>query len=106
MTVCGRHLWWRGVVALCLAAGPFAGGAMADPLFEPVPGPVADHVYSGGWEHFVGGGVSVLDCNDDARPDLVLSGGAGPARLLRNDGAMAFAEMPLPRATRRRGPRR
>ena len=27
--------------------------------------PVA-HIYGGGWEHFVGGGVAVLDCDGDA----------------------------------------
>ena len=42
------------------------------------------HVYSGGWEHFVGGGVAAFDCNDDARPDLFVAGGAGEARLLIN----------------------
>ena len=31
--------------------------ALAGPRFEPVA--VPDHVYAGGWEHFVGGGVAV-----------------------------------------------
>ena len=34
----------------------------------------------------VGGGVAVLDCNDDGRPDLYIAGGANPAALYRNDG--------------------
>ena len=45
--------------------------------------PVA-HVYDGGWEHFVGGGVAVLDCNTDNRPDLFVAGGENPARLFVN----------------------
>lgn len=68
----------------------------ADPRFAAVHGPVADHVYAGGWEHFVGGGVSVLDCNGDARPDLFLAGGQNPARLMVNGGDMTFAPHPLP----------
>lgn len=45
--------------------------------------PVA-HVYNGGWEHFVGGGVAVTDCNDDGKPDFVVAGGENPARLFIN----------------------
>ena len=59
--------------------------AQAEPRFEPRPDafPVA-HVYSGGWEHFVGGGVAILDCNGDARPDVAAAGGVEPARLFIN----------------------
>ncbi len=42
------------------------------------------HVYDGGWEHFVGGGVAVTDCNDDGKPDFVVAGGENPARLFIN----------------------
>jgi len=82
--------------ALALLALVAAAPLGAEPRFAPVPGPVADHVYAGGWEHFVGGGVSVLDCNGDIRPDLVLAGGENPARLMVNRGEMAFMSQPLP----------
>ncbi len=42
------------------------------------------HVYDGGWEHFVGGGVSAFDCNADGLPDLVAAGGENPARVFVN----------------------
>ena len=85
---------------LCL---PLA--AAAEPRFELRPDafPV-EHVYSGGWEHFVGGGVAVLDCNGDARPDVVVAGGTEPARLFvnRTDGPGArirFAAGDFPQIT-------
>ncbi|RED12151.1 FG-GAP repeat domain-containing protein [Pontivivens insulae] len=68
----------RKAIALLLAAGP----AQAGPLFVEEAGFV--HEYVGGWEHFVGGGVAVLDCNGDQRPDLVMAGGAEPMTLAVN----------------------
>lgn len=43
-----------------------------------------EHVYDGGWNYFVGGGLAVFDCNGDRRPDVFAAGGSNPARLLIN----------------------
>lgn len=66
-------------------------GQSVQPLFEPVE--IAPHVYGGGWEHFVGGGVAAFDCDGDALPELYAAGGETPATLFRNrsDGGVAFA---------------
>ncbi len=55
----------------------------ATPSFEPRPAP--DHVYDGGWEHFVGGGLASFDCNGDNMPELYAAGGDNPAQLLLNN---------------------
>ena len=44
-----------------------------------------DHTYDGGTTSSIGGGVAVLDCDDDGRPDLYLAGGDHPAALFRNE---------------------
>ncbi|MEL6919669.1 MAG: CRTAC1 family protein [Pseudomonadota bacterium] len=54
-----------------------------------------EHVYAGGWEHFVGGGVAVFDCNSDRMPDLFTAGGTNVTRLFVNEtevpgGPVAF----------------
>lgn len=92
----------RAVVVL-VAGMAFPAGA--DPVFIDRSGglPVR-HVYSGGWEHFVGGGIAVLDCNADGRPDIFAAGGESPARLFVNatagpQAALRFGQGALPDLT-------
>jgi len=66
--------------------GLVPGLALAQPAYEPraLPSP---HIYSGGWEHFVGGGVAVFDCMLDL---AVLRVGAN--MLLKGDGDCTFSD--------------
>lgn len=82
----------RLAFALCIAAHP----ALADPAFEDHSANLPHHIYDGGWEHFVGGGLAVFDCNGDALPDLFAAGGKNPAKLIRNDGGLNFTAAQLP----------
>ena len=73
------------LVALSLALP--AHGQTA-PLFKDRAAALpAAQVYDGDWAHFVGGGVALLDCNDDQRPDLFAAGGSNPSRLYINTTA-------------------
>lgn len=51
---------------LCLLLVPIA--AQAEVMFEDRSAALPPHVYDGRWEHFVGGGLAVFDCNGDALP--------------------------------------
>ena len=73
-----------------------ASPAGATPRFENLSATLPPHPYSGGWEHFVGGGVAVFDCDGDARPEILAAGGDTPMLLLHNDGAMAFTPAAFP----------
>ena len=85
----------RSLIALALVPGV----ALAAPAFEPVD--IAPHIYSGGWEHFVGGGVAVFDCNGDALPEIVAAGGESPMALYlnRSGDGVAFEPGAMPKMT-------
>ena len=86
---------WPMVILFSLLGDP-------TPRFEPRDMPV-NHVYLGGWEHFVGGGVAVFDCDDNGLPDMAAAGGEAPMRLFRNitgpDSRIAFEEVPVTQIT-------
>ncbi len=61
--------------------------AAADsPRFQDVaPALGVTHAYTGGWEHYVGGGVAAFDCNGDGYPEIYAAGGDSPATLWLNE---------------------
>ncbi|SEN15411.1 Repeat domain-containing protein [Pseudorhodobacter antarcticus] len=77
------------MMRLCFALlALLAAPAQADPRFTNRAATLANPpIYGGEWEHFVGGGVAIFDCDADARPDLFVAGGTNPAHLLRNTSA-------------------
>ena len=79
-----------------LIAGLLATTAAAEPLFENRSDSLPPHIYDGGWEHFVGGGVAVFDCDGNGLPDVFAAGGSNPARLMVNRGDFAFDDHPIP----------
>nr|WP_170537860.1 CRTAC1 family protein [Ruegeria arenilitoris] len=72
----------RAELALVAALATTASADPAIPRYQPID--IPSHVYDGGWEHFVGGGVAVFDCSGDGLPELFLAGGANPSQLFRN----------------------
>ena len=76
-----------------------ANSAGADPLFRDMSANLPPHQYTGGWEHFVGGGVAVFDCNADTLPDLFAAGGSSPPLLAINRRNFRFDPAPLPELT-------
>lgn len=81
------------LVAFTLRLGPWAppaaGTAGPPPRFvdETAASGLA-FAYDGPFEFAAGGGVAVLDCDADGRPDLYLAGGEGPAALFHNDSML------------------
>jgi hypothetical protein len=75
--------------------------ALGPPHFvEETSAARVEHVYDGGATFAVGGGIAVLDCNGDGKPDLYIAGGSKPAALYRNDspvgGALKFTKITDP----------
>ncbi len=69
---------------VCLSTA--ASLSIAEVRFQAVTVPF-EHQYLGGWEHFVGGGVSSFDCDEDGFYELYVAGGTSPAVLLKNQTA-------------------
>src|SRR3954453_23781377 len=72
-----------------------AQSSVAIPSFvEETASAGIDSVYAGEWEYMVGGGVATFDCNSDGFDDMLLAGGASPAKFYRNSsvrgGALHF----------------
>jgi hypothetical protein len=90
-------MWVKTAAIITLVAGP----AFAAPTFEAQS--VPQHAYTGGWEHYVGGGLAVFDCDNDDRLDLVAAGGESPLALWRNisasGGMVSFETKSLPKLT-------
>lgn len=92
-----------GAVLVGGALRPATGaGAGPSPRFDDVTtASGVEHTYGGPFVYAVGGGVTVLDCDDDGRPDLFLAGGERPAALFRNastPGTVRFAAIDAPAA--------
>ncbi|MFQ6551920.1 CRTAC1 family protein [Aestuariibius insulae] len=85
----------KGLIAALL----LAGGAQAEVRFEDRSEALPEHIYNGGWEHFVGGGVAIFDCNGDGLPEIFAAGGENRARLFLNRGEFVFEEGSLPDLT-------
>jgi len=72
-------MWFR-LAVFCLSFYP---SFLAAQEFTPID--VGQHIYDGGWEHYVGGGVAAFDCDGDHLPELYAAGGDNPATLFRNN---------------------
>lgn len=72
---------------ICLAMCLVAGSAAGDVVFEDRSDTLEEHRYDGGWEHFVGGGVAVFDCNGDGLPDFLQLAARMKHRFLSTKGA-------------------
>ncbi len=77
------------VAGLSLAASGPAGAVEPPRFLEEGAAAGIQHVYDGGWEFFVGGGVAAFDCDDDGRPELLFAGGTNKAALYHNRSAVA-----------------
>jgi enediyne biosynthesis protein E4 len=72
-------------ITLPLAAQDTPEAPKPSPVFlEQTSASGLTHKFTGEWEFMVGGGVASFDCNGDAKPDLLLSGGTSPSTFFVN----------------------
>ena len=72
-------------LATVMLAGAGAAAPSAVAVFRPVD--IPQHIYDGGWEYYVGGGMAVFDCDQDHLPDIFAAGGEKSSVLFRNISA-------------------
>jgi enediyne biosynthesis protein E4 len=87
--------------ALLQGGGSTPTAALGPPHFvDETDAAGVAHTYDGATTFFTGGGVAILDCDADGRPDMYFAGGANPAALYRNDspvgGALRFTPVSSP----------
>jgi enediyne biosynthesis protein E4 len=89
------------LVAPILLGKPTPTVALAPPAFVEETGTSGvDQTYASSDADTIGGGVAVLDCDDNGLPDLYIAGGANPSVLYRNEshpgGSLAFSRVDDP----------
>lgn len=83
-------------VIFALPVSPMAAADFSEVKFQDLSEEQSfEHQYTGGWEHFVGGGVAVFDCNNDGYADAYVAGGENPAKLLMNKAAQQIYFTPI-----------
>ena len=82
-----------GLVVFGAVRGSVPVAAGPPLLVEEAASAGVHHVYDGEFTYFVGGGVAVLDCDDDGRSDLYLAGGTNEASLYRNESVVGEIAM-------------
>jgi enediyne biosynthesis protein E4 len=94
-------------VGIAASAGGLLGRTATPTAALPPPAFVDEtatsglaQIYVGAEIDQVGGGIAVLDCNDDGRPEVFLVGGMAASALYRNDsepgGTLRFTRLPSP----------